>query len=65
MDDNENPPAEANMWETLRGEPVRYGPGPDDHIAHSWAEKMLTQLAADNPRLFGRLLQSAALNEQR
>jgi hypothetical protein len=44
--------------------PVSFGGGPDDYLPHSWAEKMLTQLAQENPRQFGKLLQAAALNEQ-
>jgi len=44
--------------------PVRFGPGPDESVPHSWASRMLTQLAQENARLFGKLLQAAALNEQ-
>ncbi len=44
--------------------PVRFGTGPDESVPHSWASRMLTQLAQEKPQVFGQLLKAAALNEQ-
>lgn len=41
---------------------VRYGPGPDQVVPHSWAETMLTALAAENTRTFTTLLGRASLD---
>jgi hypothetical protein len=59
--DHVSPPAYADE---PRPYPVSFGGGPDDYLPHSWAEKMLTQLAQEDPRRFGKLLQAAALGEQ-
>jgi hypothetical protein len=39
--------------------PVHFGPGADQHVPHSWAESMLTELHRVNPQLFGKLVSKA------
>lgn len=43
---------------------VPFGSGPDESVPHSWAARMLTDLRKENPRLFGKLLSAAAMNEK-
>jgi hypothetical protein len=42
--------------------PVRFGPGPDQTMPHSWAEAMLTILATENTRVFTQLIGRVSLN---
>jgi hypothetical protein len=44
--------------------PVRYGPGPDQVMPHSWAEFILSTLARENERVFTRLVGQAAVSGQ-
>jgi hypothetical protein len=40
---------------------VAFGPGPDQNIPVSWAERILIALAASSPQVFGRLLRQVVL----
>jgi hypothetical protein len=42
---------------------VRFGPRDNQVIPVSWAEDILTRLAASNPAQFGKLLAKVALGE--
>ena len=41
---------------------VRFGSAPNQSVPAEWADLMLSRLARLQPRLFGRLLQEAALD---
>ena len=53
------PPA---TWQPPRKAPVPFGPESDQTVPHEWAGRMLTQLAAESPRTFDKLLATAARN---
>lgn len=42
-------------------ERLSFGPRPDQDIPVSWAQEIITQLAADSPQVFGRLLRKVVL----
>lgn len=42
--------------------PVRYGPGTDQAMPHSWAAAMLAMLAEEKPRVFSELIGRVSLN---